>query len=47
MSLKSRLAADETLVTAWSGVPDALTVEILAKQGFDAITLDMVHRLLS
>ena len=43
MSLKSRLAADETLVTAWSGVPDALTVEILAKQGFDAITLDMQH----
>ncbi|TIO68935.1 MAG: 2,4-dihydroxyhept-2-ene-1,7-dioic acid aldolase, partial [Mesorhizobium sp.] len=27
MSLKSRLAADETLFTAWSGVPDALTVE--------------------
>ncbi len=35
MSLKTRLAADETLVTAWSGVPDALTVEILARQGFD------------
>jgi 4-hydroxy-2-oxoheptanedioate aldolase len=43
MSLKSRLAADETLCTAWSGVPDALTVEILAKQGFDAVTLDMQH----
>ena len=33
MSLKSRLAADETLFTDWSGVPDALTVEIIAKQG--------------
>ncbi|RUV20557.1 MAG: 2,4-dihydroxyhept-2-ene-1,7-dioic acid aldolase [Mesorhizobium sp.] len=43
MSLKSRLAADETLCTAWSGVPDALTVEILARQGFDAVTLDMQH----
>ncbi|RVA93568.1 2,4-dihydroxyhept-2-ene-1,7-dioic acid aldolase, partial [Mesorhizobium sp. M7A.F.Ca.US.006.04.2.1] len=43
MSLKSRLAADETLFTAWSGVPDALTVEIVAKQGFDAVTLDMQH----
>ena len=43
MSLKSRLAADETLFTAWSGVPDALTVEIIAKQGFDAVTLDMQH----
>ena len=40
MSLKT---ADETLVTAWSGVPDALTVEILARQGFDAVTLDMQH----
>lgn len=43
MSLKTRLAADETLVTAWSGVPDTLTVEILARQGFDAVTLDMQH----
>ena len=43
MSLRSRLAAGETLYTAWSGVPDALTVEILAAQGFDAVTLDMQH----
>jgi 4-hydroxy-2-oxoheptanedioate aldolase len=43
MSLKSRLAGDETLFTAWSGVPDALTVEIIANQGFDAVTLDMQH----
>ncbi len=43
MSLKSRLAAGETLCTAWSGVPDALTVEIVAQQGFDAVTLDMQH----
>ena len=43
MSLKARLAAGETLCTAWSGVPDALTVEIVAKQGFDAVTLDMQH----
>lgn len=43
MSLKSRLDADETLCTAWSGVPDALTVEIVARQGFDAVTLDMQH----
>lgn len=43
MSLASRLAADETVITAWSGVPDALTVEIVAAQGFDAVTLDMQH----
>ena len=43
MTLKARLAADEILCTAWSGVPDALTVEILVGQGFDAVTLDMQH----
>lgn len=43
MSLAERLHANETIITAWSGVPDALTVEILAWQGFDAVTLDMQH----
>ncbi len=43
MSLRERLAADEVVLTCWSGVPDALTVEILAAQGFDAVTLDMQH----
>lgn len=43
MTLASRLRADETIFTAWSGVPDALTVEIMAAQGFDAVTLDMQH----
>jgi 4-hydroxy-2-oxoheptanedioate aldolase len=43
MSLESRLAEGETVCSAWSGVPDALTVEILAAQGFDAVTLDMQH----
>lgn len=43
MSFQARLAAGETLCTAWSCVPDALTVEILSGQGFDAVTLDMQH----
>lgn len=43
MSLISRLEAGETLITGWSGVPDALTVELMATQGFDAMTLDMQH----
>ena len=43
MSLGLRLAAGETLCTAWSGIPDALTVELVATQGFDAVTLDMQH----
>ena len=43
MTLASRLAAGETLFTAWSGVPDSLIVEIMALQPFDAVTLDMQH----
>jgi len=43
MTLADRLAADEALCTAWSGVPDSLTVEIVASQPFDAVTLDMQH----
>jgi 4-hydroxy-2-oxoheptanedioate aldolase len=37
------LQPSRPIVTAWSGVPDALTVEMLAYQGFDAVTLDMQH----
>ena len=43
MTLASRLAAGETIFTAWSGVPDSLVVEIMAAQPFDAVTLDMQH----
>ncbi len=43
MSLRARLKAGDTLFTAWSGVPDALTVELVARQDFDAVTLDMQH----
>ncbi len=43
MSLASRLRNDEVVVTSWSGVPDPLIVEIMAAQGFDAVTLDMQH----
>ncbi|MBX3596428.1 MAG: HpcH/HpaI aldolase/citrate lyase family protein [Rhizobiaceae bacterium] len=43
MNLRERLAADQVTITAWSGVPDCLTVELLAGQPFDAVTLDMQH----
>ncbi len=43
MSLIDRLTADEVVVTAWSGVPDPLTVEIIAGQAFGAVSLDMQH----
>ena len=41
--LGQRMTAGETVFTAWSGIPDALTVEVVAAQGFDAVTLDMQH----
>lgn len=43
MTLAARLAAGETVFTAWSGIPDAFTVEALAATPFDAVTLDMQH----
>ena len=43
MSLSSRLRAGETVLSAWSSLPDPLTVEILAHSAFDAVTLDMQH----
>lgn len=43
MSVAARLKAGEMLFSAWSGLPDALTVEAVAQLGFDAVTLDMQH----
>lgn len=43
MTLAARLAADETVFTAWSAVPDALVVEALAATAMEAVTLDMQH----
>ncbi|MDN2567873.1 aldolase/citrate lyase family protein [Aquibium sp. A9E412] len=43
MSLAARLQAGETLFSAWSAIPDALTLEAVAGLGFDAVTLDMQH----
>ncbi len=43
MTLGQRLRAGETLFTAWSGMPDSLTVETVARTGFDVVTLDMQH----
>src|SRR4029450_8011703 len=43
MSLAARLAAGEVVFTSWSAVPDALTVEFMAVQDFEAVTLDMQH----
>ncbi|MCF1503273.1 aldolase/citrate lyase family protein [Afifella sp. H1R] len=42
-TLAGRLRAGEKLVSAWSGLPDPLVAETLARLGFDAVTLDMQH----
>ncbi len=41
-TLRERLVS-ETLISSWSGIPDPLTVELLAAQDYDAVTLDMQH----
>jgi 4-hydroxy-2-oxoheptanedioate aldolase len=43
VSLVRRLAAGETLYTAWSAIPEPLVSEFLARTAFDAVTLDMQH----
>ena len=43
MSLKKRFDAGDTIFTAWSGLPEPLTIEALCQTGFDAVTLDMQH----
>ena len=32
-----------TLLTAWTGIPDALLAGVLAREDFDCVTLDMQH----
>ncbi len=41
--LVSKLAGDGTVMTAWSSVTDTQYLAMLARTGFDAITLDMQH----
>jgi 4-hydroxy-2-oxoheptanedioate aldolase len=43
MTLAQRLRAGETIFTAWSGIPDSVTIETVARTGFEAVTLDMQH----
>ncbi|MFC4625990.1 HpcH/HpaI aldolase/citrate lyase family protein [Daeguia caeni] len=43
MSLSSRLRAGETILSAWSTLPEPLTIEAIAHSAFDAVVLDMQH----
>lgn len=43
MDFAERLRSGKPVFTSWSGVPDALTVEAMARLDYDAVTLDMQH----
>ena len=42
-SLADRLRAGETLLSAWSSIPDPVTMEAVAATAFDTVILDMQH----
>jgi 4-hydroxy-2-oxoheptanedioate aldolase len=44
-SLARRLAAGETVLTGWCGLPAPIVAETLAREGFAAVTLDQQHGL--
>lgn len=43
MSVRARLRSGELLLSGWSAVPEPLISEMVARQGFDVVTLDMQH----
>lgn len=44
-TLADTLRSDETIVSAWVTLPDALIAELVARSGFGAVTLDVQHGL--
>ncbi len=42
-ALAERLAQSEPMFSAWCGLPDPSTAALLAREEFDAVTLDMQH----
>ena len=42
-SLSQRLDAGPGLLTGWVGLPDPLVAGVIAREGVDAVTLDMQH----
>ncbi len=41
--MKQKIQAGQTLYSAWSTIPDPITVGVLASTSFDVVTLDMQH----
>ncbi len=44
-SLAARLRAGETVYSGWCGLADPLLTEVIAREGFGAVTIDMQHGL--
>ncbi|MDX1432246.1 MAG: aldolase/citrate lyase family protein [Gammaproteobacteria bacterium] len=44
-TLRTLWKEDRPAVNAWLGIPSTITAEIVSKQGFDAITVDLQHGL--
>jgi 4-hydroxy-2-oxoheptanedioate aldolase len=44
-SLARRLRAGETVFTAWCGLPYPIVAEMIARDGFDTVTIDQQHGL--
>lgn len=42
-ALSERLRAGRPVLSAWCGIPEPAIAGILAREGFDAVTLDMQH----
>ncbi|HMQ58759.1 MAG TPA: aldolase/citrate lyase family protein, partial [Rhizobiaceae bacterium] len=43
MTPVQRLKAGETLLTAWSSIPDPIVVDTIAQTSVETVTLDMQH----
>ena len=44
-TLRSLWKENRPAVNAWLGIPSAITAEIVSKQGFDSVTVDLQHGL--
>lgn len=45
-NLKSHLAGGGKAVNGWCSIPSTVTAEIVARQGFDTVTIDLQHGLI-
>lgn len=43
MTLRERFEAGDITFTAWSSLPEPMTIEVLSGSAFDSVTLDMQH----